>query len=239
MDRCSSVSCKPDVAGIGESFAGTMLGGVLHSLHQQPRDAAVIGVGAGRITSWLLARVEDIKVTAVDIDAAVVGASGCFGLFASKNHLDLQVADGRKWLESQKESSLDAVFLDTFDHSQEIPSCLTTTEFYAEVRAKLRPGGVVAVNFWPKHRSTVLPIFAAAFSPEGVMIGTPPGLGNIIAVGKQGTNGGNITAPIQRVVSKDVQELWDSAHFHKYPAPASSQVSLRSDRSWCAGHGVI
>jgi spermidine synthase len=216
-----------------------MLGGALKLLRQQPHDAAVIGVGAGRITSWLLARVEGIKVTAVDIDAAVVGATGCFGLFASKDRLDLQVADGRRWLESQNASSLDAIFLDTFDHSQEIPSCLTTREFYAEVRSKLRPGGVVAVNFWPKHRSTVLPIFAAAFSPDGVMIGTPPGLGNIIAVGRHETTRSNTSASLQAHVSQEVQELWESAHFQNFQAPALSEESLRSDRSWCAGHGVV
>jgi spermidine synthase len=211
-----------------------MLGGVLHMLHRKPREAAVVGVGAGRITSWLLARIEGIKVTAVDIDAAVVGASKCFGLFESKDHLNLQVADGRRWVENRQAASLDAIFLDTFDHSQEIPSCLTTTEFYTQVRSKLRPGGVIAVNFWPKHRDTVLPTFAAAFS-SGVFVGTPPGLGNVIAIGKNEETSGNSTFTL----SKEMQALWDDGHFQRFVAPASNKVSLRGDTRYCVGHGVV
>lgn len=240
VDRCSAVPCVPNVDGIGESFAGTMVGGVLHSLHRKPHDAVVIGAGAGRITSWLLARVEGIKVTAVDIDPAVIGASECFGLSASKDHLDLTVVDGRRWLENKKASSLDAIFLDTFDHSQEIPSCLTTTEFYAVVREKLRPGGVVAVNFWPKHRSSIIPIFAATFGPEGIQVGTPPGLGNIIAIGKrEEATSGNSTSLRQTHVTKEVQALWSNSHFEPYTVPAPGTFVLRSDQSWCAGHGVV
>lgn len=231
-DRCTS-TCIPDVEGINVSFAGTMLGGALHGSAVAPKNVAVVGVGAGRIPSWILARFEHTHVTAIDVDSAVVHASQCFGLTSVSNErLKMVVADGRQWLAGQQNQSFDAVFVDAFDHNQEVPPCMTTAEFFNQIKPKLRPGGVLAMNLWPQHRTTVLPTFAAAFASTGTETGTPPGLGNIITVGRV-DHAASHGAPTSMAaeVAKEVEALHAAAHFAK--VDVDPKAAIRHDSTFC------
>src|SRR5204863_432021 len=58
--------------------------------------------------------------------------------------LHTYTADARPWLEQSK-ARYDAIFLDAYRQPY-IPFYLVTREFFALVRAHLRPGGVVIVN---------------------------------------------------------------------------------------------
>ncbi len=114
---------------------------VLPYLRSQARKALLIGLGAGDLIR--LFKHHGIEVTAVEVDPAVAQtAMSHFGL--RRGALQLVIDDGRRYL-SRQTGSFDFLVVDAYSGS--CPAMhLFTQEAFAEMKAKLRPGGVLAVN---------------------------------------------------------------------------------------------
>jgi spermidine synthase len=101
----------------------------------------MIGMGAG-LTAGVFAR-RNWKVDAVEIDPDVPALASQWFHFRPF-HADVFVEDGRRFLRRSR-TAYDAIFLDAYGGAS-IPFHLTTREAFAEARARLRPGGVLALN---------------------------------------------------------------------------------------------
>jgi len=112
----------------------------------QPRDYLFIGLGMGALPAFMRVVQPGARVDVVEIDPAVLEtAEVWFGLNQDEK-LHVTVGDGREFIQ-HTERRYDAVFLDAY-RDLGVPSHLTTLEFMQEVKAVLKPGGVVVSNLW-------------------------------------------------------------------------------------------
>jgi len=112
----------------------------------RPTEVAVIGLGAGGLAAYGRPGQHD---TFVEIDPVVIRIASDPSLFRfvteSGASVDIVEADGRLWLQSVPDQSLDLIVLDAFS-SDAIPAHLLTREAVSMYVAKLRPGGRLLFN---------------------------------------------------------------------------------------------
>jgi spermidine synthase len=108
-----------------------------------PGRIAILGDAAGTVARAYGHYFPRARVDAVELDGSLTQiGKRYFGLRGPNLHL--YTADARPWLEEQS-AHYDAIFLDAYRQPY-IPFYLVTREFFALIRAHLRPGGVVVVN---------------------------------------------------------------------------------------------
>ncbi len=110
-------------------------------LFARPGRALLVGLGGGALARVLT--FDNWRVDAVEIDPAVVRAAREYfrlGPQFARVHL----ADGRRFLRASRDT-FDLLVLDAFG-SGAVPFHLVTSEAFAEAKARLRPGGVLALN---------------------------------------------------------------------------------------------
>lgn len=72
-----------------------------------------LGTGTGLSTSWILDGMDkDSTLVSIDNDQDVLAIAKQF--LGADQRLDLQLMDGEKWVESNRESSFDFIFADTW-----------------------------------------------------------------------------------------------------------------------------
>lgn len=105
-----------------------------------PGRALEIGTAGGTFLRWL--HRNGWTTDGVELHREVVRLSARWlGM-----DLPVHVADGRAWLAS-REGPWDLIVLDACSEAY-IPPALATVEWYALVRSRLAPGGVVVQNAW-------------------------------------------------------------------------------------------
>ena len=109
-----------------------------------PRSLAILGLAGGTTArQYRLAYGDGVDITGVEIDPAILDVGHrYFHLGDARAHE--VVADARYWLDTQA-GRYDVIVLDAYRQPY-IPFHLTTSEFFAQVREHLNPGGVAAVN---------------------------------------------------------------------------------------------
>lgn len=130
----------------------------------QPRDVCVVGFGGGRIPMVLRHHVPGVVVHGTESEPAVARLAQQFFGIEVDDRLTVAVEDGREYL-ARRAATYDVIAVDCFGSAGRHPYHLSTREFYALCRSRLRPGGVVTTNL-----SVVDPLlgakvatFAAAF----------------------------------------------------------------------------
>lgn len=109
-----------------------------------PRNAFIIGLGAGMLPRFFSAKAPGIATTTVEIDPEVVRVAGKYFGFRPDANDRVLVGDGRSLLVREK-GPWDAIFLDAF-FSDSVPFHLTTLEFFELCRDRLAPEGIFAGN---------------------------------------------------------------------------------------------
>jgi len=104
----------------------------------------VIGLGGGSVPKRLVRDYPQVKVDAVDIDGDVVKIAAKYFDVHPGPRLRVYTSDGRLFLRKSK-AKYDLILLDAY-YADTVPFFLTTKEFFAIVKAHLRPGGVFANN---------------------------------------------------------------------------------------------
>jgi spermidine synthase len=108
------------------------------------RRVLMVGLGGGTFTTLLHRALPDVAIDAVEIDPAVVAAARCcFGL-REDDRYRVHVADAATWI-ARDTAHYDYIFLDAYA-GEEVPAALASAAFFSAVRARLAPGGVVAIN---------------------------------------------------------------------------------------------
>lgn len=110
----------------------------------EPQDALLIGLAGGTMARQLTAAYGEIPIDGVEIDPEIVAVGREFFGLDALNNVNVIVADGRYALRTT-EHQYDLIAVDAYRQPY-IPFQLTSREFFDEVSAKLRPGGVVMVN---------------------------------------------------------------------------------------------
>ena len=149
-----------------------------------PGRALVVGLGGGALARVLT--LDGWRVDAVEIDPGVAAAAREWFRWRPQYaavHLD----DGRRYLHAARDT-FDAIVLDAFG-SACVPFHLLTSEAFAEARARLRPGGVLALNLecvgWqdPLVRSVAATLGTRFRHVVALPIAEPPDrLGNLVLV---------------------------------------------------------
>lgn len=107
-----------------------------------------IGMGGGRIASYIHDFVPQARVTCVELDPGVVElAQRYFGMRPGPR-LELVTSDGRIYMARATER-FDIILVDAYQGTL-VPFHLVTREFYGILQRRLAPGGVVAQNIMTK-----------------------------------------------------------------------------------------
>ncbi len=113
-------------------------------LKQDIESLLVLGMGGGSIGKHLRAGLGEIEVDYVDIDPAVAELAERFLGFEAGPGERVHVDDARQFLR-RSQRRWDYIFGDAYI-GLSVPFHLTTTEFFAEVKRRLEPGGVFGLN---------------------------------------------------------------------------------------------
>ncbi|UJA21947.1 fused MFS/spermidine synthase [Thermoleophilia bacterium SCSIO 60948] len=134
---------KPGTVLTGDVWDGYLVLPFTRST-EPPERIAILGNAAGTTARAYGEYFPDTVVDAVEIDPELQEVGREYFDMGSNENLTVFNEDARPWLRSS-EGGYDAILVDAY-HQPYIPFYLTTTEFFAEAKEKLAPGGVVMVN---------------------------------------------------------------------------------------------
>jgi spermidine synthase len=109
---------------------------------------AEIGMGGGRIATYIHDFIPTAHVTCIELDPGVVELAQQFFGVRRGPRLELVTSDGRVYLAGTS-GSFDVILVDAYQGTL-VPFHLVTREFYTILKRRLAPGGVVAQNIMPK-----------------------------------------------------------------------------------------
>ncbi len=114
-------------------------------------DVLVLGFGAGTLARQLVhfyGEHYDLHVDGVEIDPGLlaIGRRHLATAALDPERVRVHVQDARLWL-TVTDRTYDLVVLDVFARRALVPFHLVTREFFSLVRAHMRPGGLLAMNF--------------------------------------------------------------------------------------------
>ena len=129
----------------------------------QARKALEIGLGGGRVASYLHDYVPSLDVTCAELDPGVIElAQEYFGV-TQDARLRLVAQDGRIYARRTRER-YDIIMVDAYQGTL-VPFHLVTREFFQIVKSKLAPGGVAVQNISPDvlNRDDMIATVGAVF----------------------------------------------------------------------------
>jgi SAM-dependent methyltransferase len=135
-----------------ELGAGLLTGAYYDVLYLGPqlargREVLVLGMGGGTTVGAYRRLYPGARVTAVEIDPLVVRAAYEHMGVDRGPGLDVHVEDARPFLKASR-GSFDVIEVDVFAGGPYAPFYCLTAEFFQEVRARLRPSGLVSMNVY-------------------------------------------------------------------------------------------
>jgi spermidine synthase len=151
--------------------------------------AVQLGLGAASITRFCHSVLRMPRVTAVELNRAVISA--CyhgFKLPADDKRLSVLEADAGDWVaDPAHHGTAQVLCVDLYDHDAAAP-VLDSDGFYASCRDALAPGGVMSVNLFGRASSFAASAarIAAAFGPDQVWSLTPTREGNTVVIAARG-----------------------------------------------------
>lgn len=132
-------------------YTREMMAGLLLRDPPWPRQALLIGLGAGSLAKFVYHHLPATKITAIEIDPQVVLVARLhFRLPDDPCRLRIVVADGAEYM-LRGGASYDYILVDGFDRHARA-GVLDTLPFYQACRARLSSGGLVAINLLGRER---------------------------------------------------------------------------------------
>ena len=107
-----------------------------------------LGFGGGRVTRYLHLTIPDMDIVSVELDPVVRElALQYFGVREEINYR-VEIADARRYLMGHESARWPVISVDAY-RGPGVPFHLLTREFYELVKARLAPGGAMALNIAP------------------------------------------------------------------------------------------
>ncbi|MDP1693844.1 MAG: spermidine synthase [Burkholderiaceae bacterium] len=151
--------------------------------------AVQLGLGAGAITRYCHQVLRMDRVTAVELNPAVIAACRhAFRLPADDARLSVLERDAQAWVDDEANlQSAQVLNVDLYDHEAAAP-VLDSEAFYAACRGVLVHGGVMSVNLFGRAASFEHSAarIAAAFGKDQVWSLRPTREGNTVVVATRG-----------------------------------------------------
>ncbi|MCC7412401.1 MAG: fused MFS/spermidine synthase [Gammaproteobacteria bacterium] len=170
FDRRLVQSCmsEKDPEALVLDYCRTMMAFLL--LQPKPQCIAMIGLGGGSLAKYCHRHLPDTHFTAVEIDPRVLSLRDRFHIPPNGPRLRVIRADGAEYVRSEP-GTLDVLLVDGFDGGGQPPQ-LCSDAFYADCAAKLRAGGVLAVNYWAEDPDITAHVRAlrACFDGQVVLV---------------------------------------------------------------------
>ena len=116
------------------------------ALHPQPRDALILGLGAGSVASHLHRRMPELTLTAVERREAVINLALDYFNLPADERMALFTADADYFLD-QIETRRDLIIIDLFDANGPAET-VSTLRFFDRCRERLNRNGLLAINLW-------------------------------------------------------------------------------------------
>jgi spermidine synthase len=188
-----------------------------------PRRIAILGDAACTVARAYGHYFPRTRVDAVELDGELTTIGKRYFALGGPD-LHLYSADARPWLQASH-ARYDAIFLDAYRQPY-IPFYLLTREFFASVRAHLRPGGVLIVNVGHLPGSGALDkvVSATVHSAFGVVARDRVSDTNSLVLGAQGPVSAQRMVAAQALVPAGLRSLLAAVAGRLGPAPAGGQV---------------
>jgi len=110
-------------------------------------NGAFVGLGGGRTAAYLVRTVPELKLDVAELDREVIRLAQKYFAVEPSDRLKVYPQDGRLFLQRTK-SKYDLVFLDAY-RGPFVPFHLLTKEFFALIKSRMTPDGVVVQNVEP------------------------------------------------------------------------------------------
>ncbi len=139
----------------------------------EPARVHVLGLGGGRIPVFLRHLYPDLWIDCTEIDPQIPLLAARFFGFRPDARMRIVIGDGREVLASSPPGQYDIIFVDGFCGIGSAPLRLSSREFFGICRARLAPGGVIAVNvvpgggLVPERLRTIEDAFPAGYLHQG------------------------------------------------------------------------
>jgi len=161
-------------------------------------NAVQLGLGAGTVTRFCHGVLRMPRVTAVEINPAVIAACRHgFRLPANDARLSVIEADAGQWVTGpEHRASVDVLCVDLYDQDAAAP-VLDSAQFYADCRALLRERGVMSVNLFGR---------ASSFAVSAARIGAAFGRGQAWSL-RPTREGNTVVIAVRGALVPDREEL--------------------------------
>jgi len=148
-----------------------------------PRNALVIGLGAGSVAKFLHHHYPSTRITVVELNPKVVTvAQTYFYLPEESARFSVQIGDGFTYVQECKRR-FDIILVDGFDHNSRAGP-LESLSFYTACRARLSEHGVLAANLLGEEKGFKATTERIALAFEGRAFQLRPSkAGNVIMLG--------------------------------------------------------
>jgi predicted membrane-bound spermidine synthase len=111
---------------------------------RSPGRLLVLGLG-GACAPYLISRsYPDVIIDGVEIDSGLISAAKPHFPFSLVKHLNIHISGGRSFLKTTR-TQYDVIIVDMF-RPPHIPYHVATAEFFAQVKHRLTPNGILAMN---------------------------------------------------------------------------------------------
>ncbi len=163
------------------AYTREMMAGLLLREAPWPRNALVIGLGAGSVVKFLHRYCPDTRIEVVEIEPQVHAvARQYFALPPDDERLQVRIGDGVEHVLSCARH-YDCILVDGFDRNARAGG-LDTLPFYRAARSLLTPRGLLAVNLFGRSRGFQASLRRIADAFDGHALAFPScDSGNVIA----------------------------------------------------------
>lgn len=111
----------------------------------KPKHIVIVGLGGGSLTKFCHRQLPKTRVTTIEIDARVIALAPAFEVPVDDPRLQIVHADACDWFARDDRERVDLVMLDGYTDGG-IASGFGDPQFYRNIRARLRPDGLLAAN---------------------------------------------------------------------------------------------
>lgn len=142
MSSMQSVMRKHDPAYLVLGYTRTMMGFLF--FQPEPERIAMIGLGGGSLAKYCAKHLPHTHFTAVEVNEKVIALRDKFKVPPDNDKFRVLHANGADYVVNRSEQ-IDVLLIDGFTEDGH-PASLCSAGFYDNCYAKLREGGVMAVN---------------------------------------------------------------------------------------------
>ena len=198
------------------AYTREMMSGLLLREAPWPREALLIGLGAGSLAKFIYHKLPNTRITVVEIDPQVeIVARLHFKLPDDPLRLRIVIGDGAEYM-LQGDTHYDCILVDGFDKNARA-GALDTLPFYQACRARLSEQGLMAVNLLGRNRGFQASVarIEQAFDGRSLVFPSCDG-GNTIAFA---TGGEPVSIKVDELTAR-AQQLKEATSLNLLPTVA-------------------